>query len=119
MKKFLAVFTGSKDGDNAQRWQALSEEERQRLMGEGMQAWGAWMAKHSDAVVDAGGPLGITKLVDGAGVSDINNAMSAYIMVQAEDHAAAAAMFIDHPHFRCFPGDGVEVMECMPMPGGQ
>jgi len=25
-------------------------------------------------------------------------------------------MFIDHPHFRIFPGLGVEVMPCLPVP---
>jgi len=32
-------------------------------------------------------------------------------------HAAAARMFADHPHFAIFPGDSVEIMECLPIPG--
>jgi ribosomal protein S17 len=23
---------------------------------------------------------------------------------------------VDHPHFTIFPGDGVEIMECLPIP---
>jgi hypothetical protein len=26
-------------------------------------------------------------------------------------------MFVGHPHFTIFPGDGVEVMEVLPIPG--
>jgi hypothetical protein len=30
---------------------------------------------------------------------------------------AAAKLFEGHPHFTIFPGDGVEVMEVLPIPG--
>jgi hypothetical protein len=43
--------------------------------------------------------------------------MAAYVVVQAESHDAAARMFINHPHFAIFPGDSVEIMECLPIPG--
>jgi hypothetical protein len=39
------------------------------------------------------------------------------IIVKAESHEVAAKMFQEHPHFTIFPGDGVEIMECMPIPG--
>jgi hypothetical protein len=42
--------------------------------------------------------------------------MSAYALVQAESHEAAAKLFEGHPHFTIFPGDGVEVMQVMPIP---
>ena len=44
--------------------------------------------------------------------------MTAYVIVEAESHEAAAEMFAGHPHFTIFPGDAVEIMECLPMPGG-
>jgi len=25
-------------------------------------------------------------------------------------------LFIDHPHFSIFPGQSVEIMECLPLP---
>lgn len=28
----------------------------------------------------------------------------------------SAAMFVNHPHFTLFPGDAVEIMECLPIP---
>ena len=30
---------------------------------------------------------------------------------------AAAKLFERHPHFTIFPGDSVEIMECVPLPG--
>ena len=50
------------------------------------------------------------------GVSDIKNVMAAYVIVQAESHEAAARLFENHPHFTIFPGDSVEIMECLPFP---
>lgn len=38
------------------------------------------------------------------------------MVVEAEPHEAAAKLFENHPHFAIFPGDGAEVMECLPKP---
>jgi hypothetical protein len=38
--------------------------------------------------------------------------------VRAESQEAAAQLFIQHPHFTIFPGEGVEVMEILPVPAG-
>jgi hypothetical protein len=51
------------------------------------------------------------------GVEGIRNALTAFTVVRAESHEAAAKMFERHPHFMLFPGDSVEVMECLPLPG--
>jgi hypothetical protein len=75
------------------------------------------MQDHRADFVDAGGPLGKTKRVDGSGTADTSNNMAAYVIVQAETHDDAARMFEGHPHFTIFPGDGVEIMECLPVPG--
>jgi hypothetical protein len=47
----------------------------------------------------------------------MKNALTGYVIVQAESHAAAAQLFENHPHFTIFPGDSVEIMECLPLPG--
>ena len=60
--------------------------------------------------------LGKTKRVTENGVADIRNNLAAYTVVQAESHEAAAKLFLNHPHFAIFPGDGVEIMECLPIP---
>jgi hypothetical protein len=42
--------------------------------------------------------------------------MVGYVIVQAESHEVAARMFENHPHFAIFPGESVEIMECLPLP---
>lgn len=117
MKSFLAIFTGSQNSPAQAAWQSLDEAARQKRVADGMAAWGAWMGKHQASLVVEGGPLGKTKLVSHAGTTDIRNNMSGFVVVRAETHEAAARMFEGHPHFTIFPGDGVEIMECMPIPG--
>jgi hypothetical protein len=82
-----------------------------------MAAWSQWMADHAGQVLVAGGPLGKTKKTGKDGVSDIRNKVAGYVVVQAETHEAAAKLFENHPHFAIFPGDSVEVMEQLPIPG--
>jgi len=40
------------------------------------------------------------------------------VVVRAASHEAAAKMFEKHPHFAIFPGEGVDIMPVMPIPGG-
>jgi hypothetical protein len=116
MKKFMAVFTGAPNSPQGQRWAALDEATRNARVAEGMKAWHGWHTEHASAVVDGGGPLSKTKRVTTDGVADINNELSGYVIVQAESHDAAARLFENHPHFSIFPGQGVEIMEIMPIP---
>jgi hypothetical protein len=109
MKKFMAVYMGSATPTGARP--------DQETMQKGIAAWHKWMTDHAAQVVEGGGPLGKTKKTGKDGVSDITNRMTGYVVVQAESHQAAAEMFRDHPHFAIFPGDSVEVMECLPIPG--
>lgn len=97
-------------------WNAMPEAERKVKEAEGMAAWGKWMQDHAGAVVEMGSPLGKTKKADKSGVSDTKNAMSGWVVVQAETHEEAAKMFENHPHFSIFPGESVEIMEVLPMP---
>ena len=108
MAKYMAVFTGT-PGAGADIDQANVQR--------GIEAWGAWMAKHATSVFDGGGPLGKTKRVSKAGVQDATNNLAAFVVVEAESHEAAARMFENHPHFTIFPGDGVDVMPLLPIPG--
>ncbi len=64
-----------------------------------------------------GGPLGKTKNVSTAGIEDVTNAMGAFVVVRADSHEAAARLFERHPHFTIFPGEGVDVMPVLPIPG--
>jgi len=81
-----------------------------------MQAWSKWAVDNAANIVDQGSPLGTTKRTDKNGITDTHNALGAWTVVQAESHEAAAKMFENHPHFAMFPGESVEIMECLPMP---
>lgn len=117
MKNFLAIYTGSASSPERAAWDRLSAEERQRRQAAGMKAWMDWAERHRALIVEGGGPLGKTKRVTVEGISDIRNHMAAYVIVRAESQEAAARLFERHPHFTVFPGDGVEIMECLPIPG--
>lgn len=116
MKHFMAVFTGTPEAMERSGWTRLDEAERQRRTHEGMIAWHDWMARHAGQVVVAGGPLGKTLRVSPEGIEPWHNALAGYVVVSAEDHQAAARLFERHPHFSIFPGDAVEVVECLPVP---
>lgn len=115
---YLAVFLGSKTSARWTEWNALPEEQRRAREQEGMAAWKSWMEKHQAAVVGMGGPLGKTKKVTDKGVDDTSNQMGAFMVVRADSHEAAAKLFDKHPHFTIFPGDSVEIMPVLPIPGG-
>ena len=74
------------------------------------------MNTHKDKIVVEGGPIGKTKAVGPNGITSITNKICGYVVVKANSHEEAAEMFKDHPHFSRFPGEGVEVMECLPIP---
>ena len=115
MKRFMAIYLGT--GAAFEKWHKLDETTRKAREASGMKAWGDWMTANSVAVVDQGGPLGKTKRTSSDGVADIKNNMTGYVIIQAESHEAAAKLFEKHPHFAIFPGDSVEIMECLPIPG--
>jgi hypothetical protein len=114
MKRFLAIYTGAPAAMS--QWNELPERERQKRQADGMVAWKRWAEEHKESIVEMGGPLGRTKRIAKTGVSDVRNNMMAFAIVEAESSEAAARLFMNHPHFTIFPGDGVEVMECLPIP---
>jgi hypothetical protein len=117
MKNYLAVFIGTKTSPKMTEFMAMEESKRKKLEASGMKAWGDWMAAHSGDIVASGGPLGKTKRASAQGVADVRNNMAGFVVVKAASHEAAAKMFEGHPHFTIFPGEGVEVMEVLPIPG--
>jgi hypothetical protein len=98
------------------KWDGLGDAERKKREAAGIEAWMSWGRQNSAAIVDQGAPLGKTKRASQQGVADIKNAMTGYVIVRAESHSAAAKLFENHPHFTIFPGDSVEIMECLPLP---
>jgi YCII-related domain len=114
---YLAVFLGSMKSPRAEAWNALPEGERKKKEQEGMAAWGAWVEKHKGAIVEMGGPLGKTKKISPSGVEDTRNNLTGFVTVRAASHEAAAKMFEKHPQFTIFPGESVEIMPVLPIPG--
>lgn len=108
MAKFLALYMGN---------DAPPVQPDPATIAKGMAAWTKWMADHASIVTDSGGPLGKTKKASKAGIADSKNHVAGYVVVEAASHEAAAKLFENHPHFAIFPGDSVEIMEVMPIPG--
>ena len=117
MKKFVAIYLGTQAARERASWDQLDPAERKRREAAGIQAWGQWHVTHQAAVLETGGPLGKTKRISPAGVEDTKNNITGFVVVQAESHEAAAKLFLNHPHFAVFPGEAVEVMEVLPIPG--
>ena len=115
MKKFLAVYLGTEASRNA--WMALDEAERQKRDKAGMQGWNNWVETHKDSIVELGAPLGKTMRASRRGIDTTKNELCAFTVVQAASHEQAAKLFEDHPHFMLFPGESIEIMECLPIPG--
>jgi hypothetical protein len=115
---YLAVFTSNKTSPKWRAWYAKTEEEKRATDAKGLAAVMAWDEKHKDAIVYAGVPLGPTKRTSSAGVADVVNELTVFVVVRADSHEAAARLFEDHPHFTIFPCDGVDVMPLLgPKPG--
>lgn len=117
MKNFLAIYLGAPGSAKFAEFMALEEGKRKKVEADGIKAWTDWMKAHHAVIVETGGPLGKTKKASAQGLSDTKNNLSGYVVVKAESHEAAAKMFDKHPHFSIFPGDSVEIMEVLPIPG--
>lgn len=117
MPRFLAIYIGTATAREKAAWDAMDPAKRQAREQEAMMAWGQWMQAHEEVIVDPGAPIGPTKRASPAGIEDAANQITGYVLIEAASHQAAAEMFRDHPHFAMFPGDSVEIMECLPMPG--
>ena len=115
MKNFLAVYIGTPTAFSG--WNSLPDAVRSERQIAGIKAWQEWVERNKSRVVEIGTPLGRTKSVSKTGVADVRNNMTAFTVVCVESHEDAAKLFEDHPHFTIFPGESVEIMECLPVPG--
>ena len=106
----LAIFLGSKTSPRMMAWNSVPEAERRAKERDGLAAWKAG----SKSTTARSSPW-----VDRSqlGIEDISNNMGAFTVVRAESNEAAAKLFENHPHFTIFPGESVEVMPVLPIPG--
>ena len=117
MPRFVALYMGWDRPEDQVAWNALSAAEQGQRRQDGMIAWGQWLERYQATIVDMGSPLGKTLMASTAGITTTHNAITAYVIVEAASHEAAARMFENHPHFSVLPGRSVEILECLPMPG--
>nr|BDT29701.1 YciI family protein [Bacteriovorax sp. HI3] len=112
MKTFLAIFTCAENSEAHEAWKKLGREEQKSRLDQGPELLAKWSAKYQAQVIYDGGHLGeVTKQVDNKGIRDIPSQMGTFLIVQAKSHEEAAEMFVEHPHFAVFPGNGVEIIE--------
>lgn len=109
MNKYLAICIAVASDSQKQE---ISQDQGTKFI----EAWSAWAQNYSGAIVDQGAPLAKTKRVDGAGISNAQNKLTAFMIVQADSHEEAAQIFRNHPHVALLPGNAVEVIECRPLP---
>jgi len=107
MPRFLAVYTMRPE--NLARFRALPTAEQEAVDVAGVQRWTNWERANGASLRD-GGMVGKTRRVTKDGVADARNDICGYVAVEAENIEAAANLFINHPHFTIFPGDGVDIM---------
>jgi len=113
MKKFLAVFTV-----NSEKMTAFHQNpSAQQQSIKGIAAWHQWMEENKAVIVETGGPLSRATRITTDGIAEIKNNLGGYLVVQAESQAEAAKLFLNHPSFAIFPGEAVEIMEVLPIPG--
>src|SRR5688572_23166324 len=82
----------------------------------GMDEWMSWADKNRRTLVDLGAPLGKTKKVTSAGVSDTRNEITGYAIVQGDSLDAVARTFANHPHFKMGGGASIEIIEALSIP---
>jgi hypothetical protein len=110
-KKFMVLYLAPASvlSDWAKTDAAVRKPAEEKMQAE----WKQWMADHAQMIIltEAGGK---TKRVTSAGVSDINNGVMLYSVVEAQSHEAAVKAFERHPHLG-IPQASIEIMEIRPM----
>jgi hypothetical protein len=108
MAKFMVLYRSS---TSAREQMASATAEQMKA---GMDAWMAWAGKAGAAVVDLGAPLApATHLGPGSMAGD---EISGYSLMQADSAGALAGVLDGHPHLE-MPGNSIDVLELLAMPG--
>ena len=108
MTKFMVLYRSS---TSARDQMANATPEQMKA---GMEAWMQWAGQAGDAVVDLGAPLAPAGHV-GPGSSDAGE-ISGYSVLQADSAGALSGVLDGHPHLS-MPGNSIEVLEMLSMPG--
>ena len=108
MTQFMVLYRSS---TSARDQMASATPEQMKA---GMEAWMQWAGQAGDAVVDLGAPLAPAAHV-GPGSSDAGE-ISGYSVLQADSAGALSGVLDGHPHLGT-PGNSIEVLEMLSMPG--
>jgi hypothetical protein len=108
MPRFVAVYTMKPEDVAAFR--ARPKSEQQAIDEAGLKAWEEWRTRNAAAIVATDVMVGKTRRVTKSGIAEAQNQIAGFLIVEAADIAAAAGLFLDHPHITVFPGDGIDVM---------
>lgn len=119
MKKFLVLYTCAENSENHQAWKKLNTKEQKERAEKGIKAKLEWTKKYKHQIVFEGTSLGNTKNVNNEGIQDIPSLMGEFLIIQANSHDEAAQIFLKHPHFAIFPGDGVQIIEYVNTSSGE
>lgn len=114
MPRFLALYT-MQPADLA-RFRSRPKAEQDAVDAAGLPQWTEWENRNATFFPDRGGMVGKTLRVSKDGVAPTVNEICGYIVVEAETIEAAAQLFVNHPHFSLFPGDGVDIMPLLTGP---
>jgi hypothetical protein len=114
MSRFLAVYTMKPEDLAAFRARPRSEQDEIDRVG--LKAWEEWEKRNAAAIVATDVMVGKTRRVTRSGIADARNQIAGFLVVEAADIAAAAALYQDHPHITIFPGDGIDVMPVVTTP---
>jgi hypothetical protein len=110
MTKFLVLYRASTTA--AEQMASGTPEQAQA----GMDAWMAWAQKAGDSIVDLGVPLEARSHLEAGSTGASANAASGYSIVEADSAEAAADLLAGHPHLTV-PGNTIDVLEFLPIPG--
>jgi len=110
MTKFIVLYRSSTSARD-QIANATSEQ-----MKAGMDAWMAWAGKAGDAGVGLGAPLAPAAHVGPGSSAPGVDELSGYSIMQADSAEALGGVLDGHPHL-LMPGNSIEVLEMMSMPG--
>jgi len=108
MPRFVAVYTMKPEDVAAFR--ARPKSEQQAIDEAGLKAWKEWGKRNAAAIVATDVMVGKTRRVTKTSIAEAQNQIAGFLIVEAADIDAAAALFQDHPHITIFPGDGIDVM---------
>jgi hypothetical protein len=111
MKKFMALYMAPAATIRSLMKSATPENSKAE-----MDAWMAWAKRNEKSVVDLGMPLGKTKRVSPAGISETRNPITGYSIVQGASVAAVAKIFKSHPHLK-HKGASVDLLDIVHLPG--